>query len=589
MKKWFVNLNIRSKFLYCFVGITITFLLVIAILLYSVAANMILDQTIEQSQETIRELSLNIDHYFNLVQNSFEYIASNNNVQAELTSTDPFRSDGKEVFSYFSIPGQIRRLLLQMYSSVYMNDINLYGYNGASYVLQNGYSDIVYDEAEIESYAKEGNGKCVFYNDEEETGHIHVAKLIKDSLTMEPIGILQASIKVSYLDKMTEKVKLATNGKIILLDNNRQAIINDLGVDTIDLESYVKENSGAFIYTTEEGKYWCVYQVSSTTHFILIGLIPVSYIHQGLKDFQRITAMVIVIGIIVCFMLSKKLAKLIVEPIEKTSVAMRQFADGDFTIRLPEGRTDEIGNMNTVFNHTIVQVETLLKKVVGAEAISKDMEFKALQAQINPHFLYNVLDTINWMARKKGEENICHMVTAISNLMRGSISNKKSMVPLKEEMNYVRDYIYIQETRYKDRFNTYFYMEEKLNEFQIPKMTIQTLVENAIVHGVENATWECELTISIEKREDRAFILIKDTGVGIEPEKLKNLMEKGDEEEKTAERTHTNLGLYAVKQRLNYVYNGQAQIEIVSELGKGTEIRILLPLGEMKEGDITWN
>lgn len=181
------------------------------------------------------------------------------------------------------------------------------------------------------------------------------------------------------------------------------------------------------------------------------------------------------------------------------------------------------------------------------------------------------------------------MVTAISNLMRGSISNKKSMVSLKEEMNYVRDYIYIQETRYKDRFNTYFYMEEKLNEFQIPKMTIQTLVENAIVHGVENATWECELTISIEKREDRAFILIKDTGVGIEPEKLKNLMEKRDEEEKTAERTHTNLGLYAVKQRLNYVYNGQAQIEIVSELGKGTEIHILLPLGEMKEGDITWN
>ena len=89
------------------------------------------------------------------------------------------------------------------------------------------------------------------------------------------------------------------------------------------------------------------------------------------------------------------------------------FRSGDFTVRLPEGRTDEIGSMNSVFNHTIEEIERLLKQLVEMETTNKDIEFQALQAQINPHFLYNVLDTINWMARKKGEEKICQIVFGI--------------------------------------------------------------------------------------------------------------------------------------------------------------------------------
>ena len=112
------------------------------------------------------------------------------------------------------------------------------------------------------------------------------------------------------------------------------------------------------------------------------------------------------------------------------------------------------------------------------ETVNKDIEFQALQAQINPHFLYNVLDTINWMARKKGEDNICRMVTSISSLMRASISNKRSMVYIREEIKYVQDYLYIQETRYGDKFTSYIEVDERLNELEIPKMTIQTLVEN---------------------------------------------------------------------------------------------------------------
>ena len=252
-------------------------------------------------------------------------------------------------------------------------------------------------------------------------------------------------------------------------------------------------------------------------------------------------------------------------------------------MRLPEGRADEIGAMNLVFNQTIEKVEKLLKQIVEMEMVNKDIEFQALQAQINPHFLYNVLDTINWMARKKGEENICRMVTAISNLMRASISNKRSMVRVKEELKYIEDYLFIQETRYGDKFTSYIEVDEELNELEIPKMVIQTLGENAVVHGVENATWDCFLYISGEIQDDMAVFKVKDDGVGISAEKLEALLKMEEEPEHKAERTHTNLGIYAVQKRLEYVYHGKAKMMITSEKEKGTLVVLEIPLKKAKE------
>lgn len=272
------------------------------------------------------------------------------------------------------------------------------------------------------------------------------------------------------------------------------------------------------------------------------------------------------------------LAKGIAGPIERTSKAMQQFAEGDFSVRLPEGRRDEIGAMNSVFNQTIEKIEQLIKQVVEMETVNKDIEFQALQAQINPHFLYNVLDTINWMARKKGEDNICRMVTSISSLMRASISNKRSMVYIREEIKYVQDYLYIQETRYGDKFTSYIEVDERLNKLEIPKMTIQTLVENAVVHGVENATWDCFLYVSGEITDGMAVFTVKDDGVGMSQEQLEKLMETEEEPDHEAERTHTHLGVYAVRKRLDYVYQNKARMSITSEPGKGTQVILEIPM-----------
>lgn len=303
-----------------------------------------------------------------------------------------------------------------------------------------------------------------------------------------------------------------------------------------------------------------------------------SFLQKTARGLQKTTIMLILASLMLCIFLANILAKGIAGPIKRTSKAMQQFAEGDFSVRLPEGRRDEIGAMNSVFNQTIEKIEQLIKQVVEMETVNKDIEFQALQAQINPHFLYNVLDTINWMARKKGEDNICRMVTSISSLMRASISNKRSMVYIREEIKYVQDYLYIQETRYGDKFTSYIEVDERLNELEIPKMTIQTLVENAVVHGVENATWDCFLYVSGEITDGMAVFTVKDDGVGMSQEQLEKLMGTEEEPDHEAERTHTHLGVYAVRKRLDYVYQNKARMSITSEPGKGTQVILEIPM-----------
>ncbi len=193
--KWFINLSIQRKLLYCTVGISLILILSASLSLYIAAARIVTTQTRKQSAGVIEELSVNLDHYFQLVENSFDYIANNNVVQEELESDEPYRSDGTERYSYYSRAGQIRRLLLQGYTSVYMKDIQLYGYNGANHLLSNERQEKEVIEETVCSMAEEANGSCVYYYDrEEDKDVIYIAKQIKDALTMEPLGILRASI-----------------------------------------------------------------------------------------------------------------------------------------------------------------------------------------------------------------------------------------------------------------------------------------------------------------------------------------------------------------------------------------------------------
>ena len=358
--------------------------------------------------------------------------------------------------------------------------------------------------------------------------------------------------------------------------------LNLSGISKAQFQKF-KENADSSFHSGD--KYYNCCTLSNG--WLHVTEIPESYIRGNTHILIRALLITVLIflplTVIIVILFSENLTR----KITALSYAMEAFQLGHdpehlsiVTVPHPDdpSRYDEIDRLGITFEDMQHTIAGNLKSIVNLSVNEERLKYQLLQSQINPHFLYNVLDTINWMARKKGEDNICRMVTSISSLMRASISNKRSMVYIREEIKYVQDYLYIQETRYGDKFTSYIEVDERLNELEIPKMIIQTLVENAVVHGVENATWDCFLYVSGEITDGMAVFTVKDDGVGMSQEQLEKLMGTEEEPDHEAERTHTHLGVYAVRKRLDYVYQNKARMSITSEPGKGTQVILEIPM-----------
>ena len=577
LKKWYINLSIQRKILYCTLGVALVVLLAASVSQYMSASSIVTEQTRKQSAGVVNELSVNLDHYFDMVRNSFEYIANNSTVQEELESDEPYKSDGTELYSYYSRSGQIRRLLLQGYTSIYMNDIQLYGYNGANHLLANNH-EINENTAQTScELAEQAKGRCIYYNASEE-GLMYMAKQIKDSLTMKPVGILRASIKLSYLKKMTITARDSLSAHIFLLDNDKNVLIESAENDaTISDRSWIEKisgNTGEFLFTADGQGYDCVYQRSSDTGLTVVGMIPMSFLQKTARGLQKTTIMLILASLMLCIFLANILAKGIAGPIKRTSKAMQQFAEGDFSVRLPEGRRDEIGAMNSVFNQTIEKIEQLIKQVVEMETVNKDIEFQALQAQINPHFLYNTMDMINWMALQGQTDEISHAVQSLSRFYKLTLSRKKGISTIARELEHVTIYVQLQNMRYHDSIELITDIPDELSEYQIPKLTLQPVVENSILHGIlEKESKSGTIVITGWMENEDIVLLISDDGVGISPEILSTILSgKGK-----SQSGGTNIAVYNTHRRLQILYGNNYGLTYSSKPGEGTEVEIRFP------------
>ncbi|WP_287713392.1 cache domain-containing sensor histidine kinase [Blautia sp.] len=575
IKKRMKDMRIFNKmFLSCLL-VTLLISLISGGITYYIASGIILKKTVMQTEEIIKQISENYDSFMKLIYNKLDYLSFNPTVQEELIYGKP----GEDEEGYYSGTRKLKRLMVQMFNSIHMEDMEIYGENGKEYFCSILYQapDLPNTE-ELKQTARERMGAIVCVNDIGTSGSLQVVKEIKDILSMQSLGILRTSIRLSALERIQHNVDFASSGKIILLDDNNEIILGEPSELTDRADDLFVKWDDSFRYEIDNAPYQVVYQVSEYTGWKTIGILPDKEISKSIMPLQTGTAVAAVLGILLSLALSVIMSYLLVRPITSTVGALKKFSKGDFKVRLEEERKDEFGEMNQVFNSTIQKVEKLLEEIAHSRVLNKEMEFKALQAQINPHFLYNALDTINWMAHKEGKDDICDMITAVSSLLRISISNKEAVFTVEKELRYVKDYLYIQKTRYRDRFEVIFDIEPEIYGQLIPKLTIQPLVENAIVHSVEVSREKAELTVEGHREGETVFIRVSDTGVGMTEETRKALLaEPGGADRQDINTAHTGLGVYAVHQRLKYLFGEGYGLTIQSSPGKGTCITIRIP------------
>lgn len=261
----------------------------------------------------------------------------------------------------------------------------------------------------------------------------------------------------------------------------------------------------------------------------------------------------------------------------KTVVASMQSArEGNLKVRVQTDRKMpvEIETIAIQFNDMLEKLENALKKEKEAGKMQRLAELKAMEAQINPHFLYNTLDTINWMAIDKDEFDISNAINSLATILRYAIADSSREVFVRDEIDWLKKYIYLQQFRLKNNFTCNINVEPEVMEYRIHKLLLQPFVENAILHGFEGTKTNHILEVSVGRRLNQLKILIRDNGKGIEPARLDRI-KKGIFLESEAV---THIGMENAITRLRMYYGDDVKIEINSFVGKGTEVVVWIPL-----------
>ena len=580
--KRFRDFSIRTKLIIGFLTILLPLVLILSIVFYSYSAEIVLKQSLEQTREIVEQFSISLDNYMGLMRNKMEILADSPTIQEEL-NTHQDKEDIKND-SFYSRNKRIRRIMLQIYSSVTMNDVEIYGINETNHYLSlwsKKYEipdkDILFENAKL------SKGRSVLVNNINDTDTIQMIKMVKDLQTYKPIGYIRFGLKRNHIEKMAKNINFGSDGGVVIFDENLNKI-SGIAHDSV-LSKLLKEKPsiGNFSYSEGKNEYTAVHIHSDSTGWTTVGVIPLRYINKDLAGIQYLTVIIIVLTIIIGVTVSVIIAQSLILPLENTVNALEKFSRGDFAVRLKENRCDEIGKLNRIFNKAIKEINELMQKVTQSEILNKEMEFKTLQSQMNPHFLYNTLDTINWLAFKEKQTEICNLVAAISSLIRASISNKKSIITIEQELDYVKNYIYIQHIRYKDRFDTIYDIDESLLKQAVPKLIIQPIVENAIIHGIENSKNKNLLYISIKRENECIVIIVKDTGIGMTDEKVSELLKEPLNAEGDEQKAHTNLGLYAVHKRIQLMYGDLYGLAVHSQAGEGTTVTLHIPFTKKQE------
>ena len=280
------------------------------------------------------------------------------------------------------------------------------------------------------------------------------------------------------------------------------------------------------------------------------------------------------------------LARVVTKPLKRLTEAMGKFQKGDFTQQIPVESNDELGVVADCFNDMVEDIKKLIDTNYVMALHEKESELNALQAQINPHFLYNTLDALYWRAMDSENEEIAEDILSLSNLFRMLLGQGKGMIPVENEENLIETYLHIQKMRFSKRFDYTIHIEDEIKNVLIPKLILQPFVENAVVHGFENTDAKCTLAVlghSIQK-EKNAYIefTISDTGRGMTKEQLADIWNIEESRRYASQR----IGHYAinnVKERLELKYHEKYELTITSEEGKGTSVVVIIPIEERGE------
>lgn len=451
-----------------------------------------------------------------------------------------------------------------------------------------GEDDIPY--LEMESVVRNTKESVFFKTRLDDELNIYLVQQVLHRDTFEPLCLMYFRIDPDYLREIFAYGYDDTDETLYLYTKEGELIARhgSLSGEQIIVDNrYYESEPKVMVQEYRDEEYYLITDEISALDLNVITIISTTVLTQDSRKVIDLIAILYMAVIPLFIALAFFLYGNIVRPVNYLITKMNDFKAGEFDTQINEKRGDEFGYMYEAFNDMTGNINRLVNDVYIKELARKDAEISALQEQINPHFLYNTLESINWRAQIAGEQEIALMIQALSRLMDASINrDKKKLIPMKDEIKYMEQYMYLMQMRYTDSLTFTMDVNEEVLDIEVPKLIIQPLLENAVKYGIEPVG---EGTIELNARIDSGQMIIEvsDSGKGMTRyglSRVREIIELEQQNTGLKKGTRESVGLQNVARRMQLIYGEEAGILVYSKEGSGTTITLKIPLdGEIKE------
>lgn len=571
--------NIQNVMMISFSTLIIFAVFIFLMIAIYFARNMVYQNSMDYTMQIIRQVDYDIDTYINYMENISSLVVEGGEVQQYLFN------DGKE---------EERNRILSQFNTIVESREDIANIaavaNNGKYIVNNGEELTDYiDVQELDWYQKALN------SDQETTlSSSHVQNAIQSSYqwvitlsralvnekTGEREGVFFVDLNYSVLSRLCNNNSRENKRYIFIIGPDGEVIYHpkqDLiygGLLTEHVGEVLNCDSDYLEITDEGEEKIYVMSKSQRTGWTVVGVADTNEITESIGELQMIYIMIAVLLLLIVMLISNGVAKEIIRPLLSLKESMSRVQRGVFEkVDVHSLSQNEVGSLGNSFNIMIERIQELMEQNRLEQEEKRKSELMALWAQIRPHFLYNTLDSIIWMAEAKKNEEVVLMTSALARLLHQSISNAKEKVRIKEELAYIKDYLTIQKMRYEDKLEYSINVDDQIGEITIIKFTLQPLVENAIYHGLKYKETKGRIDIQGFIEEDNVYISVADDGVGMDEETLEHIFD-----EKESKGDHKGIGVYNVQRRLQLYYGKNYGITYVSDVGRGTIATVVIPL-----------
>lgn len=589
-----VNSHLSYKLIITIVSLVVLFFGIVVIISYNIFAKEVQKIYVENSSTLLNQLSERTDEYFQSLNDiSFS-------MYADILFLPEYYSDSDELKVYNYKIRKLQNLFLQKRETdsvllyitekqelYVINRITNRSFKNAGEieerdwyqrVLMSPNQMVLEPEHLLENYNSD-------YGLDDKTPVFSINRCVVEYQT--PSFVLSINYRMDALKKMIQDTLVNDFVQILLLNEDGKIICKSetdmydhITPDLLEILRDNGEKEGDLQYLDEQtGQTLLVLFNKSDIHntmlLQIVSMRNITYQAEKLKNTIIFISSIIVLMLVIVIV---TFSFYITKPLKIIENCMIQVSKGDFSVRSHVRSQDEIGQISNTFNYMTEQIGQLIKERFQLRLKFKDAQLESLHAQINPHFLYNTLQVIGSVACEKEVYEVDNMLMSLSSMLRYTVKSGGNIVTLKDEINNVENYLALQKFRFEDKLNYSINIPEELYTVKVPKLILQPIVENSIVHGIEKLKTPGNISIHCQLEEGFCSVIVRDNGVGMKQEDIDKLQKYFNSyNEHLSDEDDKKIGLYNVYQRMLLLYDKKFSMHITSDKMQGVEVRLNIP------------